>query len=121
MSRIALYLLAQSLLPSASLPPATRPYRLIIDWELRLRSHAVLEIDPRGVDAPRELELLPVLLGSIDDIVFSTTDWIGVSLSDRVAVLVDVRISGYATSPDPARPDARGAVVARLGVEWRTE
>lgn len=121
MPQIALYLLAQSLLPSAAGFPATRPYRLVIDWELQLRGNPILEVGPRAVDAPRELELLPVFLGSIDDIVFSTTDWIGVALSDRLAVLVDVRISGYATSPDPARPDAQGAVVARLGIEWRTE
>ncbi|UJR84999.1 hypothetical protein [Sandaracinus amylolyticus] len=41
---------------------------------------------------------------------------VGISLTEDLALLVDVRTEGVPSSPDPARPMTRGSVSATLGI-----
>lgn len=54
-----------------------------------------------------------------ESVYLSPAGWLGLAVSDDLALLVDLRVDQVATTPDPARPDPRHAVAARLGVEIR--
>jgi hypothetical protein len=93
-------------------------HHLAVDMELRVRGHELFDLSP---SATIELDQASVFFEPLDDIVFTTSDWIGVELNDDLAVLLDLRLSSHATSPDPARPDLRGAFAASIGVGMRTD
>jgi hypothetical protein len=50
------------------------------------------------------------------DRLYASHGWVGITVDDELALLVDLRLGAEATSPDPARPDPRSVVQASLGV-----
>lgn len=74
-----------------------------------------------------ELELSPLANASqrlealvAETMYLSPSGWLGVQLRPDLAVLLDARVDNVASSPDPARPDPREALSARIGIELRT-
>lgn len=49
----------------------------------------------------------------------SPAGWLGIAVREDLAITLDIRVDRLPTSPDPARPDGRDAIAARLGVEIR--
>ncbi|MDQ3032618.1 MAG: hypothetical protein M3Y87_09395 [Myxococcota bacterium] len=110
MQGFATVLLASVLLGTAP-PPVEGCASLGMDLDLSLELEAAEPLSVRTVIA----SAIP-LSGRI----YTTQGWIGVVLTDRLAVLVDLSIGGQAMSPDPARPDPRSGVAASLGIAIRS-
>lgn len=111
----AMHGFATMFLVSALLGTAPAPVdgcaSLNVELDLQLEAS-----DARAADLAHDvMSALPLY-----DRVYATSGWIGVALNDDFAVLVDLRLGGEATSPDPARPDPRAAVAASLGISVRS-
>lgn len=102
--------------PSSVVHPTK--HHLTLDMELRIQDQELLRIDlSPSVQIDRSLDWLEPL----EEIVFTTCDWVGVTLNDHLAVLLNLRLGGHATSPDPARPNVRNAIDASVGIAMRTD
>ncbi|AKF11504.1 hypothetical protein [Sandaracinus amylolyticus] len=89
---------------------------------------AALEADRERDRTPRpsfaiELELeVPTLeevlreTFPVSELLYVRNGWVGISLTEDLAILVDVRTEGIPSSPDPARPMSRGSFSATLGI-----
>jgi hypothetical protein len=59
----------------------------------------------------RVLSLVPM-----HERLYRTEGWIGVTVTDELALLFDVGARGIDSSPDPARPEPRGEFHAAIGI-----
>jgi hypothetical protein len=66
---------------------------------------------PADAEGASVLSVLPFY-----DRLYASHGWIGLTVDDQLAVLVDLRVGAQATSPDPARPDPRSVFEASVGV-----
>lgn len=73
-----------------------------------------LDLDPGSAVPGLASSVLSAL--PLYDRVFAAHGWIGLALTDELAVLIDLRLGMEATSPDPARPDPRAVVAASFGI-----
>lgn len=75
-----------------------------------------LELELDLVITPPSIQETVMRALPLQDVIYVRNGWFGLSLTDELAVLVDVRTEGVPSSPDPARPMSRSSFSASLGI-----